>query len=268
MIALAKQAALAAGDVLLKHYGNIPDEMIRQKTENDFLSFVDEESEQVIIKTIRSRYPQHAFLAEEGGAIENESAYRWIIDPLDGTKNYLSGIPVFAVSIALEYDGKLVLGVIYEPLRNELFWAEKGKGAWLNDRPIRVSAKTKLSESLIATGFPFKAKQFLPEYLKAFEEIFTRCVGIRRAGAAAVDLAWLAAGRFDGFWELGLQPWDVAAGAVLIREAGGQISDFWGGEGFLFNHYLTAGNSAIRKELTGILQKHFKTYKNVYKEHS
>ncbi len=264
MIALAKEAALAAGEVLLNHFGNVSDKMIRQKTENDFLSFVDEESERVIIETIRSRFPQHSFLAEESGASENESPHRWIIDPLDGTKNYLSGIPVFAVSIALEYKNELVLGVIYEPVRKELFWAEKGRGAWLNDRPIRVSAKTTLSKSLIATGFPFKAKQFLPEYLNAFEEIFTQCTGMRRAGAAAVDLAWLAAGRFDGFWELGLQPWDVAAGAVLIREAGGQISDFWGGDGFLFNHYLTAGSIVVHKELTGILRKHFKTFRNVY----
>ncbi len=264
MIAIAKQAALDAGEILLQHFGNIPEEMIRRKSQNDFLSFVDEESERVIIETIRSRYPQHSFLAEEGGSIESESPYRWIIDPLDGTKNYLSGIPVFAVSIALEYKGELVLGVIYDPVHNEMFIAERGKGAWLNDRRLQVSTKSGLQESLIATGFPFKAKQFLPQYLKAFEEIFTRAIGIRRAGAAAIDLAWLAAGRFDGFWELGLQPWDVAAGAVLIREAGGEISDFWGGEGFLFNHYLMAGNKSVHKELTGILPKHFKTIRNVY----
>ncbi len=264
MIAIAKQAALAAGEILLQHFGNIPDEMIRRKSQNDFLSFVDEESERAIIETIRSRYPRHSFLAEEGGSIESESPYRWIIDPLDGTKNYLSGIPVFAVSIAMEYEGKLVLGIIYDPVHNEMFRAEQGKGAWLNNVRLQVSAKSGLQESLIATGFPFKAKQFLPQYLKSFEEIFTRCIGIRRAGAAAIDLAWLAAGRFDGFWELGLQPWDVAAGAVLIREAGGKISDFWDGEGFLFNHYLVAGNSAVHEELTDVLGKHFKAFQNVY----
>lgn len=265
MIELAMQAALEAGDLLLKHFGTIPQEMIRRKSENDFLSFVDEESERVIIRTIRSRYPQHSILAEEGGSIENKSSYRWIIDPLDGTKNYLSGIPVFAVSIALEYEGELVLGVVYEPVRKEVFRAEKGKGAWLNERRIQVSTAPGLKESLIATGFPFKAKQFLPDYLKAFEAIFKQAVGMRRAGSAAVDLAWLAAGRFDGFWELGLQPWDVAAGAVLIREAGGQISDFWKGDEFLFNHYLVAGNSAVHRELTTVLAKYFKSYQNVYK---
>jgi len=264
MIELAKQAAFEAGEFLLKHFGNIPEEAIRKKTQNDFLSFVDEQSEQTIIEMIRNRYPEHSFLAEEGGSIENKSPYRWIIDPLDGTKNYLSEIPIFAVSIALEYENELILGVVYEPVRKEMFWAEKGKGAWLNEQPIRVSSKEQLNESLIATGFPFKSKKILPVYLKAFEEIFNQSVGMRRMGAAAIDLAYLAAGRFDGFWELGLNPWDVAAGAVLIREAGGQISDFWGTDKFLFNHYLIASNGAVQDALQTILQKHFNAFKPVY----
>lgn len=264
MIKLAKQAALEAGELLLKHFGNIPEEAIRKKTQNDFLSFVDEQSEQVIIETIRSRYPKHSFLAEEGGSIKSTSPYRWIIDPLDGTKNYLSEIPVFAVSIALEYEKELILGVVYEPVRKEMFWAEKGKGAWLNEQPISVSSKKQLNESLIATGFPFKTKNFLADYLKAFEDIFKQSVGMRRMGAAAIDLAYLAAGRFDGFWEIGLNPWDVAAGAVLIRETGGQITDFWGTDKFLFNHYLLTSNGHIQDALQTILQKHFNKFKPVY----
>ena len=264
MTDIAIQAAQAAGQILNQHFGKVPQGAIRQKTKNDFLSFVDEQAEQAIIETIRSRFPEHAFLAEESGKSQNQSAFRWIIDPLDGTKNYLSGIPVFAVSIALQQKNELVLGVIYDPMRNELFRAERGKGSYLNDKPIHVSSKEKLSDCLLATGFPFKAKHLLPQYLKAFEAVFNHSVGMRRLGAAAIDLAYVAAGHFDAFWELGLSPWDVAAGAVLIREAGGSVTDFWLGERFLFEHYLLSGNGRIQQELSGLLRQSFATFKPVY----
>jgi len=264
MIETAKQAAYAAGDILREHFGRVPEAAVRQKTKNDFLSFVDESSERKIIEVIRSVYPDHAFLAEEQGASTQQSAYRWIIDPLDGTKNYIAGIPVFAVSIALEHEGQLKLGVIYDPMRDEMFAAQEGRGASLNGQPIQVSAKAELSKCLLATGFPFKAKHFLPQYLAAFNGLFLASVGMRRMGAAAIDMAYLAAGRFDGFWEIGLSPWDVAAGTVLIREAGGRVSDFWYGQDFVFNHYLLASNGLIHKEMATILQNHFASFKPVY----
>lgn len=264
MIEIAKKAAYAAGEILREYFGKIPEAAVRQKTKNDFLSFVDEESEKKIVSIIHSAYPDHEFLAEEGGRSGASGDYLWIIDPLDGTKNYLSGIPVFAVSIALQYKDELILGVIYDSMRDELFSAQKGAGAFLNGVKIQVSKKGKLEQSLIATGFPFKAKHFLPAYLKAFEDIFQRSIGMRRMGAAAIDLAYLAAGRFDGFWEIGLSPWDVAAGTVIIREAGGQVSDFWQGQDFLWNHYILASNGLIHIQVTEILQKYFSSFQPVY----
>lgn len=257
MISLAKEAAYSAGEILLKHFGNVPEDAVREKAKNDFLSFVDEQAEDAIIETIRSRFPDHSILAEESGKQDNKSAYRWIIDPLDGTKNYLSEIPLFAVSIALEYEGQLLLGVIYDPVRDEMFWGEQGKGAWLNKAPLKVSAKNQLQDCLIATGFPFKQKENLAIYLRSFYDIFDRSSGMRRMGAAAIDLAYVAAGRFDGFWELGLKPWDVAAGALLIKEAGGQISDFWMAEKPNYHKFLLASNGKIHNSLSDILQKHF-----------
>ena len=264
MIQIAKEAACSAGEILTEHFGKIPEAAVRQKTKNDFLSFVDEASEKKIVSIIRSAFPNHEFLAEEGGKSGASGDYLWIIDPLDGTKNYLSGIPLFAVSIALQYKEEIILGVVYDPLRKELFSAQKGAGAFLNEQPIRVSGKEKLEQSLIATGFPFKAKHFLPVYLKAFEDIFQQSVGMRRMGAAAIDLAYLAAGRFDGFWEIGLSPWDVAAGALIIGEAGGQVSDFWKKNDFLWNNYILASNGRIHNQIMEIIQKYFTTYQAVY----
>ncbi len=266
MINTARKAAYEAGKILLKHFRKLPDDAVRHKEKNDFLSFVDEQSEQTILSIIHQDFPNHAFLAEEVGTSEHRHDYLWIIDPLDGTTNYINGIPVFAISIALLYRGEIQSGVIYDPVQQEMFWAEKGKGAFLNDRRMRVSARGKLDESFIATGFPFKAKHFLNAYLSAFEEIFESCVGMRRMGAAAIDLAYVAAGRFDGFWELGLSPWDIAAGAILIREAGGKISDFWGKGDFLYKNYTLASNGQIHDQLTAIIKKHFPTYKPVYQK--
>lgn len=264
MIEVAKQAASAAGEILLEHFRKIPQQAIRRKQKNDFLSFADEQSEQAILKIIQAAYPQHAFLAEEVGGSTHEHDYLWVIDPLDGTTNFLQGIPIFAISIALLFKGRPVAGVIYDPLHREMFWAEKGKGAFLNDAPISVSKKNKLDESFIATGFPFKAKHFLNDYLAVFKDIFTDCIGKRRMGAAAIDLAYVAAGRFDGFWELGLSPWDQAAGWIIIEEAGGKVTDFWGSEDFLYARYTLATNGLIHEQMIDKINKHFKEFKPVY----
>jgi len=264
MLETAKKAAYAGGEILKKHFGRIPEEAVRTKARNDFLSFVDEESEKKIVEIIQAEFSGHAILAEEGGESGPENDYLWIIDPLDGTTNYIAGIPVFAVSIALQYQKELILGVIYDPIRDELFSAQKGGGAFLNGERIHVSSKASLNESLIATGFPFKAKHFMLQYLKVFHDIFEKSIGMRRLGSAAIDLAYTAAGRFDGYWEIGLSPWDAAAGTVLIREAGGQVSDFWNGSDFVWNNYILAGNGLIHQETGEIIRRHFPAYQKVY----
>lgn len=264
MIEVAKEAAYTAGKILTEHFKKLPIEAIREKQANDYLSFVDETSEKTIISIINNHFPDHSILAEEGGESNRSSEYRWIIDPLDGTTNYITGLPIFAISIGLQKGNDIILGVVYDPLQNELFWAEKGKGAYVNDNPIRVSESDTLSKCLIATGFPFKAKHLLKPYLSSFEDMFRSCIGIRRMGAAAIDIAYVAAGRFGGFWELGLSPWDLAAGSVLIREAGGHISDFWDGPDYLFKNYLIVSNGRIHQQMGKIIRKHFPEYQTVY----
>jgi myo-inositol-1(or 4)-monophosphatase len=264
MIDVAKEAAYAAGKILTEHFKKLPKEAIREKQANDYLSFVDESSENIIITIIHKHFPGHSILAEEGGESHQSSEYCWIIDPLDGTTNYITGLPVFAISIALQKGDDIILGVVYDPLQDELFWAEKGKGAFVNDTPIQVSESDTLSECLIATGFPFKAKHLLRPYLNSFEYMFQSCIGIRRMGAAAIDIAYVAAGRFGGFWELGLSPWDLAAGSVLIKEAGGHISDFWDNPDYLYKNYLIVSNGKIHQQMGEIIRKHFPEYKTVY----
>ncbi len=211
---------------------------IHQKAPNDFVSDVDLACEASIIQSIQEYYPDHCIMAEEGGTTGNpDSEYRWIIDPLDGTSNYLHGLPHFAVSIALEIRGRLVHGVIYDPVREELFSASRGEGALLNDRRIRCSKRTSLENALIGTGFPFRKRRLMPAYQAMFNSFFDQCEDLRRAGSASLDLAYVAAGRLDGFFEIGLQPWDMAAGALIVREAGGVVVDF-GGE----DDYMQTGN--------------------------
>ncbi len=252
-----RRAAKAGGDVLMEHYGKVPREAVRKKSQTDFLSFVDEQSEKAIIKVLNEAYPDYAILAEEGGADNGCSAYRWIIDPLDGTRNYLSHLPVFAVSIALQKQDEIIAGLIYDPLHDEIFRAEKECGAFLNDDKISVSENTTLGESLIATGFPFKAKHKLEDYLKAFQGIFNESMGARRMGAAAIDLAYVACGRFDGFFELGLKPWDMAAGVLIIREAGGKVSDFWGQDRFMNTSFIIASNGRIHDAMESKIREAF-----------
>lgn len=236
MLNIAVRAARSAGDVITRSIDNVGKLTIRLKGKNDYVTEVDKLAEQEIIRIIRKAYPDHAILAEESGR-HGESEYIWVIDPLDGTTNFLHGFPQFAVSIALKHKGRIEQGVVYDPLRQELFTATRGAGAMLNNRRIRVTQQTSLKGALLGTGFPFKAQHHLDAYLNMFRSLFIDSAGIRRAGAAALDLAYVAAGRLDGFWEIGLNEWDMAAGVLLIQEAGGIVTDFLNGE-----HYLTSGN--------------------------
>ncbi|MFI4923035.1 MAG: inositol monophosphatase family protein, partial [Burkholderiales bacterium] len=207
------------------------------------------------IKVLREAYPTHAILAEESGAT-GASEFQWIIDPLDGTTNFLHGFPQYAVSIALMHKRVLTQAVVYDPGRNELFTATRGLGAYLNDRRLRVSKRIKFSDALIGTGFPFRELKHLDSYLAMFREVVKNTAGVRRAGAASLDLAYVAAGRLDGFWEMGLGPWDIAAGNLLIQEAGGLIGDFEGNDGYLESGNVVSGNPKIFAQLIKILAPH------------
>lgn len=216
---------------------------------------MDQLAEREIINTIHKAYPDHGILAEESGKSAHEnSKYVWIIDPLDGTTNYLHGFPFYAVSIAVQHKNRIEHGVVYDPIRQELFTASRGDGAQLNNQRIRVSKRQNLEGALLGTGFPFKDIEKLPIYLKSFQALTSQASGIRRAGAAALDLAYVAAGRLDGFWELGLSPWDMAAGALIISEAGGLISDFNGAENYLENGNVVTGNPKVFKQLLQVIQ--------------
>jgi myo-inositol-1(or 4)-monophosphatase len=263
MIEIAKQAALSAAGILMENFRKITSEHIRVKRKNDFLTYVDERSEHEIIRILHHAFPEHTILAEESGQKEIASEYRWIIDPLDGTKNYISGIPVFSISIALQFKKQIILGVVHDPIHQELFTAERDKGAYLNGQPIRVSPAGNLEDCLFATGFPFKFKNFLPAYMACFEDLFRHISSARRMGSAAIDLAYVATGRFEAFWELGLNPWDCAAGSLLVAEAGGTVTDFWGQDHFLDNSYIVASNGKIHAPALAIIQKHFPGYKKV-----
>ena len=206
---------------------------IRAKRANDFVTQVDQAAEQAIIDTVKKAYPDHGFLAEESGASEGSADYVWIIDPLDGTTNFIHGFPQYCVSIGVQHRGALAHAIVYDPNRNELFTASKGRGAFLNDRRIRVTGQVKLADALVGTGFPFKELTRLDLYTRQLQSMMRSCSGVRRAGAAALDLAYVACGRLDAFWELGLAPWDMAAGVLLIQEAGGLVGDLKGEQTFM-----------------------------------
>ena len=257
MIDVAIEAAKVAGKILLENFGKVPQRDIDKKGESDFVTEVDRKSQQAIVDHIQKRYPGHLFLAEEALDLGKEGDYRWVIDPLDGTTNYIHGYPVFSISIALEFKGEIILGVIYDPLREELFSAVKGEGAFLNGERIRVSDTKEMADCLLATGFPFRAKRYLRSYLECFSRLFEEVSGIRRAGSAALDLAYVACGRFDGFWELMLGSWDVAAGSLLIQEAGGIVSDFKGGSNYMKSGNIIATNRFIHEKLLEIVYSIF-----------
>ncbi len=254
LLNIAITAARNASKHILRLSERIDTLQITEKQQNDFVTEVDQMAEREIIATIHKAYPDHAILAEESGKSHHESNYLWIIDPLDGTTNYLHGFPHYAISIAVQYKERTEHAVIYDPIRQELFTASRGAGAQLNSRRIRVTTHANLKGTLLGTGFPFKHLEHLPEYLKSFEALTTQAAGIRRAGAATLDLAYVAMGRLDGFWEMGLSPWDIAAGALLINEAGGLISDFNGTENYLNNGNVVAGNPKVFKQILQTVQ--------------
>ena len=255
---IAVRAARAAGDFLLRTGERLHELRIEMKGPNDFVSEADREAERRIVEIIRRAYPDHAILGEEGGAQGEVGSHgaRWIIDPLDGTTNYLHDLPWYSVSIALEIRGRLEVGVVYDPVRNELFVAERGKGARLDDRRLRVSQHTKLAGAVIGTGFPFKSQRHLDAYTESFKAVSLAGCAIRRAGSAALDLAYVAAGRFDGFWELGLQPWDIAAGVLLIQEAGGVVTDIRGGDQLMKTGNVVGGNLRVHQALMDAVKPH------------
>lgn len=256
MLNIAVRAARSAGDAIVRASEYVGDLEVTAKSRNDFVSEVDRRAEDEVIHHLRKAYPDHAILAEESGSHAGESEYEWIVDPLDGTTNFLHGFPQYAVSIALRHRGRLDQAVVYDPMRQDLFTASRGGGAQLNGRRIRVSKQRGLEGALIGTGFPFKKKEYLDAYLASFKAVFQDTAGIRRPGSAALDLAYVAAGRLDGFWEIGLSPWDMAAGVLLIQEAGGLVGDFGGGEDYLETGNVVAGNPRLFKALLQTIRPH------------
>ena len=255
MINIAVRAARAGGNVLLRYADRIDTLTITKKRRNDFVSEVDRAAEQTIIEVLRKAYPEHSIIGEETGAHQGNE-FEWIIDPLDGTTNYLHGFPQYSVSIALRHRGVVDHGVVYDPLREELFTASRGSGAQLNDRRIRVSEQRVLESALLGTGFPFRDQRHLDAYLSMFKRLVQDTAGIRRPGSAALDLAYVAAGRVDGFWELGLSEWDFAAGVLLVREAGGTVTDLAGGDRFTDSGNLVAGNLKLHSAMLKAIRPH------------
>lgn len=251
---IAVRAARKAGTVITRAVDQIETLTITQKGRHDFVSEIDRRAEDEIIRIIRKTYPSHGILAEESGELKGDEV-TWIIDPLDGTTNFLHGFPQFAVSIGIQVRQRLEHGVIYDPLRDELFTASIGEGAQLNDRRLRVSKATTLDGCLLGTGFPFREVAHIDEYVETFRALMPICAGIRRAGAASLDLAYVAAGRLDGFWESGLKPWDMAAGAVIIQEAGGLSGDMRGGNRFLQTGEMVTGTPKVYAALIQKLEE-------------
>ncbi|WMN58335.1 inositol-1-monophosphatase [Pseudoalteromonas xiamenensis] len=258
MLNIAVRAARNAGKVILRACEDLSKVEASQKGSNDFVTNVDKDAEAVIRETILKAYPNHSIVGEELGQIEGTDAdYLWVIDPLDGTTNFIKGIPHFAVSIALKVKGRVEQAVVYDPVRSELFTASRGQGAQLNSKRLRVTNANDLSGTVLATGFPFKNKHHMDAYLDAFKALFVHTADIRRAGSAALDMAYVAAGRVDGFYEIGLKPWDTAAGELLVKEAGGMITDFAGGANYNRSGNIICGApklcQAIVKEIRPVL---------------
>lgn len=246
---VARKAALSAGEIITASYAKISERDVDEKGRNDYVTVVDHDAQRVIIEALRAAFPTDTIVAEEiladGFNDGADPSRRWYIDPLDGTTNYIHAYPVFATTIALEVDGELTVGVTYSPLNREMFHAVRGGGAFLNDAPMHVSRVSEANRILLGTGFPFRARHLLEIYLKSFSLLFNRSRGVRRGGAAALDLAYVAAGRLDGFWELTLSPWDIAAGVLLVEEAGGRVTDFFGGRTFLESGHIIVTNGLL-----------------------
>lgn len=263
MLNIAIKAARAAGAIINRASLDIERLTVTAKSHNDFVTEVDQAAEEAIISTILEAYPGHGILAEESGRTQGakHSEYVWIIDPLDGTTNFIHGFPVYAVSIALAFRGQIQQAVVYDPSRNDLFYASKGKGAYMNDRRIRVSKRTRMLEALIGTGFPFRKGDNFQRYLKMFEDVMVQCAGVRRPGAASLDLCYVAAGFYDGFFETGLSPWDVAAGSLIITEAGGLVGNFTGEPDYLYQREIVAGTPRIYGQLVKTLAPYTRVIK-------
>lgn len=259
-INVATEAAHAAGELMRRSMRNLDTVPVAKKARHDYVSEVDQACEDVIVKEIRKYYPDHAILGEEGG-MRGESDHVWIIDPVDGTSNYIQGIPHFAVSIALQINGRVEHGLIYDPMRDELFTATRGKGAFLDQRRIRVSQRTTLDDAIVSTAFPFRKRELMPMYTKMFSSVFRRIQDIRRAGAASLDLAWTAAGRLDGYFEIGTAAWDVAAGALLVREAGGVCTDFDGSDRLENSGHVIAAPYKLMTPLRQLIEPAWKASK-------
>ncbi|MFK5894374.1 MAG: inositol-1-monophosphatase [Pseudomonadota bacterium] len=247
---IAIRAANAAGDIIYRYLEHVDKLVVSNKAQNDFVTEVDNQAEQAIISVLRKAFPDHSIKAEESGESTGaQSDCQWIIDPLDGTTNFLHGFPQFSVSIALKEKGRLTQAVVYNPVNQELFTATRGAGAMLNNHRLRVSKRKSLDGALLGTGFPFRQQEHLDIYLDTFKALFPMTAGIRRPGSAALDLAYVAAGRLDGFWEIGLSEWDIAAGALIIQEAGGLLSDFSGGHEYLESGNIICGNPKVFKQM-------------------
>lgn len=259
IVNIAVNAARAAGNLILRSQDKLDSIRVSEKKPRDYVTDIDVQVEREIIQLIRKSHPNHGILGEESGETTGKDDYVWIIDPIDGTRNFIHGFPQFAVSIAIRHKGKIEHGVIYDPIRQELFTATRGKGARLNDHRIRVSKISKLEESLLGTGFPsLRSEELIEAYVQSLKTLLPISGDLRRAGAATLDLAYVACGRLDGFWEMGLKLWDIAAGSLLIKEAGGLVCDINGGDDYLKTGNIVAGNPKILKLLFKIIQPNFK----------
>jgi myo-inositol-1(or 4)-monophosphatase len=258
MLNIAIKAARAAGAIINRASLDLERLQVSSKAPNDFVTEVDHAAEAAIIDTLLGAYPGHGILAEESGSSRGarDSEYVWIIDPLDGTTNFIHGLPTYAVSIGLAFRNQMQQAVVYDPARNDLFYATRGRGAYLNDKRLRVSRRSRMADALIGTGFPFRKGDDLGRYLHMMETVMKVCAGMRRPGAAALDLCYVAAGWYDGFFETGLSPWDVAAGSLLVTEAGGLIGNFTGEADFLHQREVVAGNPKIYGQLVQLLARY------------
>lgn len=257
LVNIAIQAARAAGNIIIRAVNRLDRVKVSEKGLHDYVTDVDQQAEQEIISLVRKKFPNHAIVGEETGKTAGTEEVEWIIDPLDGTRNFIHGFPHFVVSIGIRCRGRLEHGVIYDPVRQDLFTASRGQGAQLNDCRIRVADRTTLEGCLLATGFPFcQRPEYITAYIRSLQAILPLAGDPRRAGAAALDLAYVACGRLDGFWEMGLKIWDIAAGVLLVREAGGLVCDFEGGESFLETGHIMAANHRILKQMLQHLRPH------------
>ena len=265
MLNVAVKAARTAGSLINRASMDVDMLKVTIKSANDFVTEIDQAAERVIIETLLTAYPGHAILAEESGRERGakDSDYLWIIDPLDGTTNFIHGLPMYCVSIALSFRGQVQQAVVYDPTRNDLFYASKGRGAFQNDKRLRVSKRNRMADCLIGTGFPFRKGDNFKRYVQMFEAVMQICAGLRRPGAAALDLCYVAAGHYDGFFETGLSPWDMAAGSLLITEAGGLIGNFTGESDFLYQREVVAGNPKIYGQLVTVLSPFTRILKDV-----